>query len=370
MKIADSGPLDAASRRPRRTQIRRLFQERVREVVSRALQDDAKDFADLMLEVVAILPSAWQYPAATSARISLDSQEFRTPDFQATPWRQNAPFSISDGRRGLIEISYLEEFPEEAEGPFLAEERKLIDALAEMFRASMERRIVRQALVDSRDGYQAQLRSLATELSLTEERERRRIAADLHDHIGQTLATAKIRLGALGWTHPVEEIQGLLEDAIRYTRSLTFELSSPVLYELGFAPAVEQLAERMQEKHSLPVTVRDEAGSEPMDDEVKIVLFKAVRELLMNVVKHARASRAEVDIRKASRFVEVVVADNGSGLSAGRAAASAQMGGFGLFSIREGLRHLGGEFSIRSAAGGGTMAILRAPLKASDERRA
>ena len=368
MKIADAGPIDAASRRPRRTQIHRLFQERVKDVVSRALQDDAKDLSDLMFEIVAILPSAWQYPAAASARILLGPQEFHTPDFKATAWRQSAPFAVSDGRRGLIEIAYLDEFPDEAEGPFLAEERKLIDSLAEMFRASMERRIVRQALVDSRDSYQEQLRSLATELSLTEERERRMIAADLHDHIGQTLATAKIRLGALGQTHAVEKIQGLLEDAIRYTRSLTFELSSPILYELGFAPAVEQLAERMQEKHALPVTVRDDGSSEPLDDEVKIVLFKAVRELLMNVVKHARANRAEIDIRRVNQSVEVVVVDDGSGLSAGRAAASAQMVGFGLFSIREGLRHLGGEFSIRSAVGGGTVAILRAPLKASDQR--
>ena len=350
-------------RRQRRSRILHLFQERVRELAAELLQNDAKDAAALMGEFVAILPSAWQYPAATSARISLGRQEVRTPDFRLTEWRQSASFKISDGRHGLIEVAYLAEFPAADEGPFLAEERKLIDSLAEMFRCFVERKIARQALVDSRDSYHGQLRALAAELSLTEERERRAIAADLHDHIGQTLATARIKLDALGGLRGVEEIRTLVDEAIRYTRSLTFELSSPVLYELGLAPALESLAERMREKHGLAVAVEDDGAAKPMDDDVKVVLFKAVRELLMNVVKHSRAGRAEVVLRRVDRAVEIVVEDDGVGF-----AAPVERGGFGLFSIREGLRHCGGELAIRSETGAGTKVLLKAPLQGGDRR--
>ena len=367
---------DAEDRQERRRNILNLFQERVKELAAQTLQDDTKDVAALMKEVVAILPSAWQYPAAASARILLDRQEFRTPDFESTPWRQSAPFVTSDGRRGLIEVVYNKEFPEAAEGPFSTEERKLIDFLAELFRCSMERKIARQVLVDSRDSYQEQLRALAAQLSLTEERERRTIAADLHDHIGQTLATAKIKLGALAgaktpesWQRGAEEINGLIDDAIRYTRSLTFELSSPILYELGLEPALQALAERTQEKHGLSVEVAGDGGSQPMDEEVKIVLFKAVRELLMNVVKHARARRARIVLRRVAAGVEIVVEDDGVGFAALAAAtASVESGGFGLFSIREGLRHCGGEFAIRRIGDRGTRATLKAPLQTPPRR--
>jgi signal transduction histidine kinase len=360
---------DSPGRQERKSRILNLFQERVRELAAEMLQDDTKDIAALMKEVVSILPSAWQYPAADSARILLDRQEFRTADFESTAWRQSAPFVTSDGRRGLIEVVYREEFPEAAEGPFLAEERQLIDHLAEMFRYSLERKSARQALVDSRDSYQEQLRCLAAELSLTEERERRAIAADLHDHIGQTLATAKIKLGALAGARGLDDVRALVDDAIRYTRSLTFELSSPVLYELGLAPALEQLAERMQEKHGLTVSVADDGAAKPLDDKVKVVLFKAVRELLMNVVKHARARQARVVLRQAAGSVEILVEDDGVGFAAlAAAAASPESGGFGLFSIREGLRHCGGEFSIRSLGERGTRATLKAPLQAAPRR--
>ena len=106
--------------------------------------------------------------------------------------------------------------------------------------------------------YQAQLRSVASELSLTEERERRRLATDLHDHVGQILALAQIKLGAIresaSSTHlvePMDEVRRLIEQTIQYTRSLTFELSPPILYDLGFEAAVEWLAELIQEQQGI-----------------------------------------------------------------------------------------------------------------------
>ena len=149
--------------------------------------------------------------------------------------------------------------------------------------------------------YQEQLQSLASELSLTEERERRRLATVLHDHIAQLLVVAKGKFEKMqestlyrSLTKPMEEIRKLIEESIRYTRSLVFELSPPILYDLGFEPAMEWLAEHMEKQYGLVVEVEDDDQPKPLDNEARVLLFRAVRELLFNVLKHAQASCARV----------------------------------------------------------------------------
>jgi PAS domain S-box-containing protein len=220
--------------------------------------------------------------------------------------------------------------------------------------------------------YQEELRSLAAELSLTEERERRAIATDLHDHIGQLLAISKIKLGELkelsGDTATVERaaaIRGLIEQAIEYTRSLTFELSSPILYELGFEPALEWLTEHFREKHGLVVTLESDGLTEPVDLETSILIFKAVRELLLNTAKHAQAHQARVMISGGGGAMRVTVEDDGVGFvyPSPETAQKGRIKSFGLFNIRERLRHAGGHLHIRSAPGQGTKVTLEVPLK-------
>lgn len=217
--------------------------------------------------------------------------------------------------------------------------------------------------------YQERLRSLTSEMSLVEERERRRIATDLHDHIGQALAFIKIKLGMLremvspsGHIGPVDEIQNLIEQAIHYTRSLTFELSPPVLYELGFDAAVEWLAEQIQDQHPIEVDLEDDRQSKPMSDEIRISLFKAVRELLINIIKHAKAHKAKVLTRREDNTIRIIVEDDGVGFSLPEDKILGKIGGYGLFSIREQLKHLGGSFEIESKLGCGTRITLVAPL--------
>ena len=152
----------------------------------------------------------------------------------------------------------------------------------------------KQAEAKIRD-YQEKLRSVAQELSLTEERERRRLATDLHDHVGQILALAQIKLGALrasaanSQIAPVDEVRQLIEQTIRYIRSLGFELSPPILYELGFESAMEWLAEQIQEQHGVQITVGADRSPKPLNDEVRVLLFHLMRELLTNLVKARQA---------------------------------------------------------------------------------
>jgi PAS domain S-box-containing protein len=216
-------------------------------------------------------------------------------------------------------------------------------------------------------GYQQQLQSLTSELSLSEERERRRIATNLHDRIGQTLAFARLKLGTLAQasnSKALEEVRELIEEAIGDTRSLTFELSPPVLYELGLVAAVEWLARKIQQEHSILTRFHDDGQPKPLDEDFRVVLFQAVRELLVNVVKHARASHAQVLMRRDADALRIIIEDDGAGFDEAKlniARDSARS--FGLFNIRERLEYLGGRLKIRSEIGRGTRVTLFAPLK-------
>jgi signal transduction histidine kinase len=217
----------------------------------------------------------------------------------------------------------------------------------------------------------AQLRSLSSELSLTEQRERRRIAVDLHDHIGQTLAISRIRLDAVqesasseDASKRLEEIGTFIDQAIGYTRSLTFQLSPPVLYEVGFEAALEWLAEHIQEQYGLSCTFEEDGESRQLDENVRVLLFQAVRELLINVVKHARAHHARISVRREDDHIRITVQDDGVGFDPSELRSHAGSGGgFGLFNIRERLDYLGGELRIDSEPGRATRMILIAPLK-------
>ena len=217
--------------------------------------------------------------------------------------------------------------------------------------------------------HQQQLRALASELVLAEERERRSLAGDLHDDISQLLALAQIRLGVLDRSAagtelagPLAQLRQLIEQTMQTTRSLTFQLCPPALYDIGFVPAAEWLAEDVQQRFGLRVELNDDGTDKPLDERLRIVLFRALREVLINAAKHAQVHCARVDIRREGMFVRVRVEDAGVGFDPATVRAGSS-GGFGLFSIEERLSYLGGRLEIRSAKGSGTTITLEAPLE-------
>jgi len=218
--------------------------------------------------------------------------------------------------------------------------------------------------------YQHQLRSLASELSLAEERSRRETAAVLHDRIGQMLAASKLKLAALRATieqheqiEHLNEAISLLDQAIQDTRSLTRELSPPLLYEFGLEAAVRGLAEEFQRQHGIAAVFNDDGTAKPLDNDIRGVLFQAVRELLLNVAKHARARTVRISIDRRPNTVAITVEDDGVGFREDEIGPHQyRPGGFGLFNIRERLRHLGGQLDIDSQPGSGARLTLIAPL--------
>ena len=219
--------------------------------------------------------------------------------------------------------------------------------------------------------YQKELRSLHSQLSLTEERQRRRIATEVHDRFSQTLAVCSMKLGVLidsapsaPFAEPLVEIQALIKQLMKEARSLTFELSSPLLYELGLEAAVEQLTEEIQEKYGVLSNFEGDRQPKPLDDDVSVLLFQAVRELLINVSKHAQARNVTVSIKKQENSIRITVEDDGAGFDTARIISSTKRTkGFGLFSIHERLHFVGGHIKVESECGRGTRVTLMAPLK-------
>ncbi|MDF1577644.1 MAG: PAS domain S-box protein [Desulfobulbales bacterium] len=219
--------------------------------------------------------------------------------------------------------------------------------------------------------YQRQLQSLASELSLAEERERRNLAAELHDQIGQTLSLVKIKLHGLRDHLPdrpagqqFDEARRFLDQAIRDTRSLTLELSPPVLYELGLEAALEWLAERFRKMAGIGCTVKAATGA-ALSDDINGVLFRSARELLFNVYKHAEAQQVEVRTSLSRDSFQVMVKDDGIGFETDIIETLTTPGNaYGLFSIRERLSHLGGGMRVNSGPGRGTVIILEVPRAA------
>lgn len=219
--------------------------------------------------------------------------------------------------------------------------------------------------------YQEQLRSLTIKLTLVEQEERRRIASYVHDHIGQCLSIAKLELDKLSeslteiyLTEAIIDINKLIEKTIQCARTLTFEISTPIFYEMGFEAGVKWLGEDLLGKRGVNLAFKCDEQPIQMDEEISVILFTAVRELFVNIVKHAKADRVSITIQKQNENIHVLVCDNGKGFVVSKKHnGSGRSNRFGLFCISERLEHLGGTLKIESEHGKGTRAALVAPLK-------
>jgi PAS domain S-box-containing protein len=232
--------------------------------------------------------------------------------------------------------------------------------------------LIRLALVDVSDREQAKRERLeaSTLAARVEQRERRKLAEELHDDVGQTLSLASMRLSALAAaTSPEEtgalvaELSSLIADAGQKVSSLSFQLSPTILYDVGLVAAAQWLAEEMRRTYGLRVEVAPAAEIDELDETTRAALFRAIREFLVNVAKHSRAELAEVRIWREDPFALVDVEDRGVGFDP----ASVQRG-FGLLSVRERIEQLGGRLELRTVPGDGTHVRIRVPLRAGGER--
>jgi PAS domain S-box-containing protein len=219
--------------------------------------------------------------------------------------------------------------------------------------------------------YQKRLKSLASRLLLTGEHEKQKIASGLHDNICQKLALSKVNLqfsiksiSDAQTSNLLTSVCAEIDNIIKDIHSLTFELRNPVLHEIGLMAAIEKyLVEEIQEKHGIRFELNSDLKGKELTETIRGCLYRNIRELLVNVVKHAQAHQIKVRIYKSADHIHVCVEDDGAGFDTGRIALlPTRTEGFGLFSIREQLEYLGGNIRIESQTGHGTKVTMTLPL--------
>jgi CheY-like chemotaxis protein len=210
------------------------------------------------------------------------------------------------------------------------------------------------------------LRALAHQLSRAEQREKKRLSKILHDHIQQLIVAAKMQISWMKrkddpeFQTMAQGVDSILHEALEACRSLTVDLSPPVLHEAGLIGGLNWLASRMHDKNQFTVHLHAERNAEPVSEDIKFMLFECARELLFNIVKHAEVAQAKVIlVRLPDDRIQLIISDQGKGFDPER--LERRKGNdisFGLFSIRERLAYVGGEIEIKSTPGKGTRIVL------------
>jgi PAS domain S-box-containing protein len=333
-----------------------------------------------LYEICGCIPLMQPFDQILTLRMS-ESETFSIamPESGKTIQKQEVRYQRPDGKIFELILSA---------GPLVGQENKVLGTLISMVDIT-ERKFAEKALQEANESLEQRvrerthglqnlteqlekgrddLRKLASELVMAEERERKKIAVTLHDEVAQTLAAAKMRLdllktlqGSAESRRVVEEAGELLLQSIKETRSLMHNIINPVLYDMGLPAAIQNLAEQALAIHGLAVSHSVSGEVKDLEQELAVMIYQAVRELLHNAVKHSQARNASVRVIAEETGIRTTVADDGRGFGVGAIGSPGHEGGFGLFSIRERVKSLNGDLRIESAPGKGTEVTIELP---------
>ncbi|MFP4532008.1 MAG: PAS domain S-box protein [Desulfobacterales bacterium] len=226
--------------------------------------------------------------------------------------------------------------------------------------------------------YQAKLQGLSIQLSKTQETERRKLASRLHDSVSQELFVAQLQLNTVAGDaadsnqqKALNQIRDQIQKIIKDTKTLTFDLSPPILYDYGLKEAIEALGRSVENTHGISVHTRFSGEIDRSDMDRNIILYRSISELFSNTLKHAGADTIFISMDHQERLLQVDFRDNGIGFDGDHIKTPAHGDdGFGLFDIREKLQHLGGILEIETAPNAGTRVLMRLPLPACPPEKA
>lgn len=339
----------------------RQLSERVKELtvmysVAHLVQMEEKSTLALMEEITSLLPPAWQYPEIAAARVQLGEVEFKTPDFRSSRWSQKAEFTATDGRKGTVEVAYLAERPAAAEGPFLVEERKLINGVAEALKGYWERR------------------RLEAEVLEISEREQRRIGQDLHDGLTQHLR------GIVYLHHVMHErlvrksapeaadsarITQLLDQAVDQARSLARGLFPVELAATGLMHALRALTVTVKSIYGISCRFVCPKSVLIHDNPTATHLYRIAQESVHNAVRHGKATRVVIALSAKEGEVTLSVKDNGQGFPQ----VLPEMRGMGLEIMKYRARTIGGQLRLKPDARKGTVITCVLPVPGRPKER-
>ena len=226
--------------------------------------------------------------------------------------------------------------------------------------------------IDINDLHEAhqKINAMTQELMMAEERERSRIAGELHDHVAPNLLLCMMKINSIssqvqpgGDERVIEEVEELLDQSVQEIRSLTFQLRPPILANVGLAAALKWLAEEYRGKYGLEVKIVDDNPQQVLEYGICSTLFQIIRELLLNIVKHAGTKSADISIQREAEKIIVSVGDGGAGFDVSAVDASRPgANGFGLFNIHQKIKYLGGHICFDSTPGEGTLVTMSVPV--------
>lgn len=260
-------------------------------------------------------------------------------------------------------------------GYFDDERVGLIEKLATGISYALERQALEADRSHARDELELanrNLKLLSSRLIEAQESERRAIAQELHDELGQTLSAVKLTLHRLERAGEGAVIAAPLEDAIVTTdlaiqqvRAMLVALRPPQLDDLGLVPALRSMAERLARSAALELEFVADPTIARTDTLVETACYRIAQEAITNAVRHARASRLRISLRRSGDELELVVADNGVGFLVNQALAAARRGSIGIVGIRERAQLIGASIGIDSSPGIGTRVVVRFPIVAA-----
>ena len=316
---------------------------------------------ELYQEVANLLPSAWQYSEIACAKITINNKGFETENYRESEWKQSSDIKVHRKRAGIIEVSYLEERPDADEGPFLKEERLLIDAVAGQLGRISERKKIEE-----------NLHYYLREITRAQEEERKRIARELHDSTAQTLIALLHQLENLLGDKaelPVREAKSLwafyedIRDVLREVRRFSRDLRPSILDDLGLLPALEWVTGELKKEHGIETSLKVVGSGRRFSPEVELLLFRIVQEALRNVAKHAQASKAEVKFESDKQKIRITISDDGIGFQPPESLGELlHAGKLGLAGIQERVQLLGGSLKLKSKRGKGTTVVASIPI--------
>jgi signal transduction histidine kinase len=230
--------------------------------------------------------------------------------------------------------------------------------------------------ITARKQQEKRIRELTEELLLAEEQHRQKVATALHDSIGQMLAFSKrelallLKVPKLRTDASLKKVLDSISKALKQSRELTTDLSSPTLHTFGLEAGLEELAEQFSKDNGLKCSFNTTEEPKALEKKVELLLYRCAKELLCNITKHSKAKNVAIGIKSIDNFLELTVIDDGKGFDTSCLETSkTRKKAFGLFSVQQRLTNVGGSFSIESEKKKGTKVILRAPLSTAKNKK-
>jgi signal transduction histidine kinase len=324
--------------------------------------DRHNESGKIIQEIVDIIPGSWQFPDKTCCRVLIDDECFISCNFIETPFSLKKDIKISKEKIGRIEVFYINDSGALKKSPFLKAERNLLNVVAERLGKIVERKRAEHALENS----YKHLQELYEHLQTVREDERKKIAIEIHDELGQALTSLKIDLRWLGGKmeenperrNKIELMEQLVDGTIKRIQKIATDLRPPLLDDFGLKEAVLWYIEDITKRAGLSMNFKHDNSLEQLTRDSSMFIFQIIRELTTNVIRHANAVKMEISIGHIPGYLEIVFKDDGKGITIEQAES---LKSFGLYNLKERVSYWGGTTDIAGITGRGTRIRISIP---------